>query len=349
MLSRATTTKNPSASPFFLSSGSKPGQDKTAAKSCRSLYLTDHLGSTRTAVDASGTVQETFDYYPFGLLMPKRGTTSDNTMEKFTGHEYDEHSGLELYYAGARYLDAAIGQFTSVDPLADQFPAWSPYNYGMNNPNRFIDPTGMASREIMSFGNANYGNYTSLEEKREAREEEKKQANACPNPPCEGDNTNENSKDDKEEEEIDVSYGYPGQSLGIIDFIVGPGKFKPGAKAGGRLLEWLFALVKTGKRSSSVLKFSTRQLQRKFKHAHYFGIAGNYNKVNAAKFSSAINKHINASGVKKIKGTLHGKPVIHYLNPKTGLNVVSSRSGTFITGYKISSKQIKHVLKHGGI
>jgi len=142
-----------------------------AISNARRYYITDMLGSTRAVFDDNGTLQETFDYYPFGLIMPKRGTTSDNTMEKFTGHEYDEHSGLELYYAGARYFDAAIGQFTSVDPLADQFPAWSPYNYGMNNPNRFTDPTGMASREIMSFGNANYDNsFTSLEERREARD-----------------------------------------------------------------------------------------------------------------------------------------------------------------------------------
>ena len=46
---------------------------------------------------------------------------------------------------GARYYDARLSRFLSVDPMADS-PAnisFSPYHYVWNNPIRFIDPTGM--------------------------------------------------------------------------------------------------------------------------------------------------------------------------------------------------------------
>lgn len=43
---------------------------------------------------------------------------------------------------GARYYDARLSRFLSVDPLADQAPGWTPYHYTFNNPVRLIDPDG---------------------------------------------------------------------------------------------------------------------------------------------------------------------------------------------------------------
>ncbi|WP_106914524.1 putative toxin [Chryseobacterium aurantiacum] len=44
------------------------------------------------------------------------------------------------------YLDTA-GRWISPDPLSEEFPSWSPYNYAFNNPMRFTDPTGLAPED----------------------------------------------------------------------------------------------------------------------------------------------------------------------------------------------------------
>lgn len=44
-------------------------------------------------------------------------------------------------FAG-RYYDSATGRWLSVDPKADKYPGWSPYNYALNNPLKYIDPNG---------------------------------------------------------------------------------------------------------------------------------------------------------------------------------------------------------------
>src|SRR5690554_6494590 len=40
------------------------------------------------------------------------------------------------------------GRWLSPDPLAEEFPEWSPYNFTYNNPMRYIDPTGLAPEDI---------------------------------------------------------------------------------------------------------------------------------------------------------------------------------------------------------
>jgi RHS repeat-associated protein len=104
----------------------------------RSYYHTDLLGSTRAAVQGT-TIVESYDYEPWGLLMPGR-TLGSGTKEGFTGKERDAESGLD--YFGARLYMPALGRWTGVDPLAEKHPEWSPYNYVLNNPLVLIDPDG---------------------------------------------------------------------------------------------------------------------------------------------------------------------------------------------------------------
>lgn len=49
-----------------------------------------------------------------------------------------------MYYYGARYYNPQLSIWLSVDPLAEKFPNWNPYNYVMQNPINLIDPTGMS-------------------------------------------------------------------------------------------------------------------------------------------------------------------------------------------------------------
>lgn len=106
----------------------------------RRYYHRDHLGSTRAVVAAGGTVTETYDFMPFGMEMDRSLTGGLATRNKFTGHETDEEKQL-IHMEWRGYL-AEFGRFMSVDPLAGEFPGWSPYSYVFNNPLIFIDPTG---------------------------------------------------------------------------------------------------------------------------------------------------------------------------------------------------------------
>ncbi|HVB57669.1 MAG TPA: RHS repeat-associated core domain-containing protein, partial [Candidatus Acidoferrales bacterium] len=105
----------------------------------------DHLGSTRLLTGyPTPSIVECDDYYPFGELTSCGG--SSITTHEFTGKERDSESNLDNF--GARYDSSALGRFMSPDPgNAGADPSnpqsWNMYSYVMNNPLRFIDPTGM--------------------------------------------------------------------------------------------------------------------------------------------------------------------------------------------------------------
>ena len=62
------------------------------------------------------------------------------TRYKFNGKELDPQTGY--YYFGARYYDPVVSRWLSIDPLAERYPGFSPYNYTANNPVMLVDPDG---------------------------------------------------------------------------------------------------------------------------------------------------------------------------------------------------------------
>jgi RHS repeat-associated protein len=105
------------------------------------IYHSDHLGSSSFLTDASGDPTQHLQYLPFGEnFIEQRVTTDYYTPYTFSAKERDLETGYS--YFGARYYDADISIWLSVDPLADKYPSMSAFMYCAGNPVMLVDPDG---------------------------------------------------------------------------------------------------------------------------------------------------------------------------------------------------------------
>ena len=107
-------------------------------------YLHDHLGTTRVMTTSTGSVCYDADFFPWGGEQHLFTNTCSQSY-KFTGKERDPDTNSTDYFE-ARWYQGAMARFYSPDPLAGSLSnpqSLNRYAYSLNNPLKFVDPTGM--------------------------------------------------------------------------------------------------------------------------------------------------------------------------------------------------------------
>jgi hypothetical protein len=104
-------------------------------------------------------------------------------------------------------------------------------------------------------------------------------------------------------------------------------------------------LLESSFSASRKMSFNSNQLKAKFKHASDFGVTGNYNPANAAKFQSAIESFIGDANTSAFSGTYRNTMKgTHYYNSKTQNWIFKDSNGQFHTGWKLFPSQRQDLL-----
>ena len=269
--------------------------------------LGDHLGTPQKLIKKTGQVTWDATYDLFGKASV--GTQTVSNPLRFPGQYADPESGL--YQNFQRNYDPMLGAYAEQDPFGVMITGANRYGYAGGNPVGIYDPTGEIV-PVIAVGLAILFAVDVAWTGFELYECFKAAQDNCLNP-------------------LFLESCQNAVIGAVLPF--GVGKV---AKVGRRVVPF-----------SRILNFTERQLQKKFNHAKEFGISGNYNRANAAKFNSAINQHINSPNIKIVEGTYRNNEVIHHINPSTNLNVMSDHANSFISGWRLNPSQLNNVLSNG--
>ena len=115
----------------------------------------DHLGSASWITETNGKPIQYIHYAPYGEIIDNQQLTNYDERYKFTGKKRDAESGYD--YFGARYYASPFSFWLSVDPLADKYPAITPYAYCTWNPMKNKDPNGKWVESLWDVANVAMG------------------------------------------------------------------------------------------------------------------------------------------------------------------------------------------------
>lgn len=99
--------------------------------------------------------------------------------------------------------------------------------------------------------------------------------------------------------------------------------------------------------------FDYQRVKSKWKHSSDFGIKGNCNPSQIAKYQGVLQRHKDNLDNLVFKGTYGPErrriQVYHCLDPKSMVNVMFDLNGNYISGWRLSNKQYKNVITRGSL
>jgi RHS repeat-associated protein len=104
-------------------------------------YHYNHQGSVAALTDGGGRFYQHLQYLPYGEVLVDMHRGRLVSPYTFSAKEKDSESGYTDF--GARYYTDNIMMWLSVDPMSDERPWISPYNYCQWNPIGRVDTWGM--------------------------------------------------------------------------------------------------------------------------------------------------------------------------------------------------------------